>query len=253
MNFQVSGDSYDRFMGRWSIELAPVFADYGGVEAGQQLLDVGCGSGVLTEELARRVGAKNVAGIDPSPMLEACAARVPGADLRQGAAEDLPWPDDAFDAALAQLVVHFMADPAAGVGEMARVTRPGGAVVACTWDFGGGMEMLRIYWESAGAVDLDAASETVFGTREELDELWRASGLEDTEVEPLEVTSSYENFDELWSAFLLGVGPSGQYLLSRDPETQEAIRGEYFRRLGEPDGRFELAGRAWAARGRVPR
>jgi SAM-dependent methyltransferase len=253
MNFQVSGDSYDRFMGRWSIELAPVFADYGGVEAGQQLLDVGCGSGVLTEELARRVGAKNVAGIDPSPMLEACAARVPGADLRQGAAEDLPWPDDAFDAALAQLVVHFMADPAAGVGEMARVTRPGGAVVACTWDFGGGMEMLRIYWESARAVDLDAASETVFGTREELDELWRASGLEDTEVEPLEVTSSYENFDELWSAFLLGVGPSGQYLLSRDPETQEAIRGEYFRRLGEPDGRFELAGRAWAARGRVPR
>jgi SAM-dependent methyltransferase len=246
MNFQVSGDSYDRFMGRWSIELAPVFADYGGVEAGQQLLDVGCGSGVLTEELARRVGAKNVAGIDPSPMLEACAARVPGADLRQGAAEDLPWPDDAFDAALAQLVVHFMADPAAGVGEMARVTRPGGAVVACTWDFGGGMEMLRIYWESARAVDLDAASETVFGTREELDELWRASGLEDTEVEPLEVTSSYENFDELWSAFLLGVGPSGQYLLSRDPETQEAIRGEYFRRLGEPDGRFEL-------RGRVPR
>jgi SAM-dependent methyltransferase len=253
MNFQVSGDSYDRFMGRWSIELAPVFADYGGVEAGQQLLDVGCGSGVLTEELARRVGAKNVAGIDPSPMLEACAARVPGADLRQGAAEDLPWPDDAFDAALAQLVVHFMADPAAGVGEMARVTRPGGAVVACTWDFGGGMEMLRIYWESARAVDLDAASETVFGNREELDELWRASSLEDTEVEPLEVTSSYENFDELWSAFLLGVGPSGQYLLSRDPETQEAIRGEYFRRLGEPDGRFELAGRAWAARGRVPR
>jgi SAM-dependent methyltransferase len=252
MSFQVSADSYNRFMGRWSVELAPVFADYGGVEAGQRVLDVGCGSGVLTEELARRVGAENVAGIDPSPLLEACRARVPGADLRQGAAEDLPWADDSFDASLAQLVVHFMADPVAGVGEMARVTRPGGAVVACTWDFGAGMEMLRIYWESARAVDPDAQSERVFGTRQELDELWRATGLEHTEVEPLEVTSCYEDFHELWNAFLLGAGPSGQFLLSRDHETQEAIRREYFGRLGEPKGRFELRGRAWAVRGRVP-
>jgi hypothetical protein len=132
------------------------------------------------------------------------------------------------------------------------VTRPDGVVVACTWDFGNGMEMLRVYWESARAVDPGAESERVFGTREELDELWRSSGLEDTEVEPLEVSSSYANFDELWNAFLLGVGPSGQFLLSRDSETQEAIRSEYFRRLGEPEGRFELAGRAWAVRGRVP-
>ena len=252
MTFQVSGDSYDRFMGRWSVELAPAFADYGGVAAGQRVLDVGCGSGVLTEELARRLGAENVAGVDPSPMLETAAARVPGAELRQGAAESLPWPDDAFDAALAQLVVHFMAEPAAGVAEMARVTRPGGAVVACTWDFGDGMEMLRTYWESARAVDGAADSERSFGTREELDELWRSAGLEGTQVEALEVASSYADFDELWDAFLLGVGPSGQFLLSRDPETQEAIRDEYHRRLGEPEGRFELTGRAWAVRGRVP-
>ena len=114
MSFDVSGDAYDRFMGRYSRELAPAFADFAGVEAGQRVLDVGCGSGVLTEELARRVGADHVAGADPSPLLDACAERVPGADLKRAAAEDLPWPDDSFDAALAQLVVHFMNDAEAG-------------------------------------------------------------------------------------------------------------------------------------------
>src|SRR4051794_20367824 len=111
MSFDVSGDSYDRFMGRFSRDLAPPFADFAGVGAGERLLDVGCGSGVLTEELARRVGGENVAGADPSPpLLEACRARVPAADLQQAVAERLPWPDAAFDAALAQLVVHFMDD-----------------------------------------------------------------------------------------------------------------------------------------------
>src|SRR6186713_3247955 len=105
MSFAVSGDAYDRFMGRYSRRLAPTFADFAGVEAGQRVLDVGCGSGVLTEELADRVGAE----------------QVPGAELKQGKAEALPWPDDSFDAAIAQLVIHFMDDPAAGVTEMARV------------------------------------------------------------------------------------------------------------------------------------
>jgi ubiquinone/menaquinone biosynthesis C-methylase UbiE len=105
MSFDVSGDAYDRFMGRYSQELALVFADFAGIEHGLTVLDAGCGSGVLTEELARRLGAEHVAGVDPSPLVEACAARVPGADVRRGAAEALPWPDDSFDAALAQLVI----------------------------------------------------------------------------------------------------------------------------------------------------
>jgi SAM-dependent methyltransferase len=252
MSFDVSGDSYDRFMGRYSRELAPVFADFAGVDSGLSVLDVGCGSGVLTEELARRVGPENVAAVDPSPLIEACAARVPGADVRTGAAEQLPWPDETFDAALAQLVIHFMDDPTAGVAEMGRVVRPGGIVAACTWDFAGGMELLGTFWKAARTVEPSTRGETPsFGTRD-LDELWRATGLEDVEVSSLEVVSRYDDFGELWNSFLLGVGPAGQHTLSLTPETREAVRAEYHRRIGDPEGSFDLAARSWAVRGRVP-
>ena len=253
MSFDVSGDAYDRFMGRYSQPLAPAFADFAGVKEGQRVVDVGCGTGVLTEELARRVGADRVAGADPSPMLQAAVERVPGADLEQASAEQLPWPDDSFDAALAQLVVHFMTDPAKGAREMARVTRPGGVVAACTWDFaGGGMELLRIFWQSVRALDPDAESETSpLGDRGRLDALWSEGGLQDVETEALEVSSDYEDFDELWSSFSRGVGPAGQHLLRQPPERQDAIRAEYFTRVGEPTGSFTLSGRAWAVRGRA--
>jgi len=252
MHFVVSGDAYDRFMGRYSRPLAPAFADFAAVDSGQRVLDVGCGSGVLTEVLARRVGADHVSGVDPSPLLEACAERVPGADLKPGWAEALPWPDDSFDAAIAQLVIHFMEDPAEGVGEMARVTRPGGTVAACSWDFGGGMEVLRIYWEAARELDHDLSGERAFGKLEELEALWRELGFDDVEAGPLEVSTEYQDFDELWSSFLLGVGPAGQYVVSLPPERRDALRSEYWRRLGEPTGSIPLRARAWAARGRVP-
>jgi ubiquinone/menaquinone biosynthesis C-methylase UbiE len=253
MSFAVSGDAYDRFMGRYSRRLAPSFADFAGVEAGQRVLDVGCGSGVLTEELADRVGSEQVSGVDPSPLLAACAERVPGADLRQGKAEALPWPDDSFDAAIAQLVIHFMDDPTAGVTEMARVTRPGGVVAASSWDFAGGMEMLRIYWETARELDHDLSGESrSFGNLEELDALWRELGLEDVQAGPVEVSAGYQDFDELWDTFLLGVGPAGEYVVSLSAEKQKALREEYRRRLGDPTGALTLGARAWAARGRVP-
>ncbi len=251
MSFDVSGDAYDRFMGRYSRELAPAFAEFARVESGQRVIDVGCGSGVLTEELARRVGADHVAGADPSPLLDACAERVPGADLKRAAAEDLPWPDESFDAALAQLVVHFMTDVEAGTAEMARVTRPGGIVAACTWDFSGGMKLLGTYWESAKALDPGAESESSAFDEARLDELWRGAGLGGVQVDALVVSTRYEDFDELWDTFLLGVGPAGQHLVSQPPERQSAIRAEYLTRLGKQAGSFELDARAWAVRGRL--
>jgi ubiquinone/menaquinone biosynthesis C-methylase UbiE len=253
MSFEVSGDAYDRFMGRYSRELAPLFADFSRVEAGQRVLDVGCGSGVLTEELARRVGADHVAGVDPSPLLEACAERVPDAELKQGSAESLPWPDDSFDSALAQLVVHFMDDPAAGAAEMQRVTRPGGVVATCVWDFGEGMQLLRLFWQSVRTIDPGADAETSpYGKREGLEALWRDSGLADVDAEGLEGSTRYQDFDELWDSFLLGAGPAGQYALALPPDKQALVRQEYFERLGEPEGSFTLDARAWGVRGVVP-
>ncbi len=252
MSFDVSGDAYDRFMGRYSRELAPVFADFAGVNSGLSVLDVGCGSGVLTEELAHRVCPENVSAVDPSPLVEACAARVPGADVRTGAAERLPWPDDSFDAALAQLVIHFLDDPVVGVAEMRRVARPGGTVAACSWDFPA-MRLLRTFWESVRQLEPSAPGESLpYATLDGLAKLGDEAGLESVETDALEVESRYEDFGELWETFLLGVGPAGQYCLSLAPKSQSSVREEYRRRIGDPAGSFALTASARAVRGRVP-
>lgn len=135
-------------MGRYALTLATALVDTAGVTSGMRVLDVGCGPGGLTQELVRRVGAGNVAAIDPAPQFTtACRDRLPGVDVRDGVAEKLPWANGAFDATLSSLVLGFMSDPDQGVREMARVTRPGGTVAACMWDTtAGGMTMLRIFW-----------------------------------------------------------------------------------------------------------
>jgi ubiquinone/menaquinone biosynthesis C-methylase UbiE len=251
MSFDVSGSDYDRFMGPYARELAPAFADFAGVSGGR-VLDVGCGSGILTEELARRVGEENVAAVDPSPMLETCRARVPGADLRTAAAEDLPWPDGTFDAALAQLVLHFLDDPRVGLAEMGRVVRPGGVVAASSWNFPK-MPLLRTFWEVARDLVPTAPGETqYFEELEELEAPARDAGLDEVETAPLDVSRRYEGFAELWSNFELGVGPAGEFYGSLPVETRDALRDAYRERIGDLEGAFDLPGQAWAVRGRVP-
>ena len=256
MQFTAPAEHYDRFMGRYVPRLAVALADAAGIEAGMRALDVGCGPGGLTAELASRLGADHVAAIDPAEQFAgACRERNPGADVRVGGAEELPWGDGEFDAALASLVVAFMRDAAQGTREMARVTRPGGVVAACMWDVpGGGMTMLSTFWRAVRELNPDAQGEQArVGVRDgEIAELLRGAGLSEVESGTLTTSANYADFDDFWEPFTFAVGPAGSYLRQQDADRQQAIRDHCFALLGEPSGPFELEARAWYARGTVP-
>jgi ubiquinone/menaquinone biosynthesis C-methylase UbiE len=252
VSFAVAADAYDRFMGRYSVLLAPQFADFAGVVSGQRVLDVGCGPGALTSVLVERLGASNVSAADPSEQFVAAAReRHPGVDVRRAAAEELPFADGEFDAALAQLVVHFMADPVRGLAEMARVTRVGGVVSACVWDHAGEQTPLAPFWQAVHEVDPDAMDESeLAGGREgHLTELFVEAGLRDVEETALPVRVEHASFEEWWEPFTLGVGPAGAYLAALDAPQQLELRMRCSQ--GLPRGPFTLQARAWGARGLV--
>lgn len=253
MAFNVAAESYDRFMGRYSVQLAAQMADLAGVAPGQRVVDVGCGTGLLTAELVVRVGAENVAAVDPSqPFVDAVRARYPGVDVRHGSAEALPFDDDSFDAALAQLVVHFMSDPVRGIAEMGRVTRSGGSVVACVWDHHGSQGPLAVFWDAVRELGLDTADESHLpGVREgHLVELFEAAGLRDVRQSVLSVNLEHPTFEDWWQPYTLGVGPAGVAVASLGDDQQARLRDLCRERLPEPP--FVLIARAWAARGSVP-
>ncbi|MBD3940872.1 class I SAM-dependent methyltransferase [Microbacterium sp. NEAU-LLC] len=241
-------------MGRFSSPLAVQFAAMGldGVPADARVLDVGCGPGMLTLELARRRGADMIAAVDPEPVFVAATAEAcAGADVRVAVAEDLPFPDDAFGAALAQLVVHFMSDPVRGVAEMARVTAPGGRVSACVWDHGGGSGPLSDFWRVAAGLDPAVRGEAALqGASEgQLVGIFQRAGLHDVTQSVVDCTVAFLDFDDWWRPFLQGVGPAGRYVATLDDvavaRLERALRDE----LG--DTGFEITARAWAAVGIV--
>ncbi len=235
-----SDAAYDSFMGRFSRRLAPVFADFAGVGAGERVLDVGAGTGALTEELVRR-GAQ-AAAAEPAPAFaESLRRRFPDLDVRETGAEELPWPGDSFDVALAQLVVSFMNDAEAGVREMARVA--GGRVAVCMWDMEEQQLLASVNHvrERMG----DAGPEPRrYRTAAELQELLGP----DAEVAALDVVADYEGFEDYWASVLGGAGPLGEWVASLDDARRETARTELIRELGDPSGPFTLSGRAWAAK-----
>jgi SAM-dependent methyltransferase len=258
--FRASAEAYDRLVGRYGAQLASALIDFTGVEPGMRALDVGCGPGALTAALAGRLGSASVHAAEPSePFAAACRARLPEVDVVVAAAEALPFADGMFDVALAQLVVNFMRDAEAGVREMARVTRPGGVVASCVWDYAGEMTLLRAFWDAAREVDPERAGAADEGVvmrwcaEGELAALWRDAGLHDVRFGPLVVRATYTDFEDLWSPLPTGVAPSGAFCASLDEDGRAALHDAYRRRLGVGDGPFELTARAWAVAGIVRR
>jgi SAM-dependent methyltransferase len=239
-------------MGRYSVPLAPLLADFAMVNAGQRVLDVGCGPGALTAELVRRLGSEAVSAVDPSePFVAAAQARHPGVSVQRASAELLPFGDNEFDAVLAQLVVHFMADPLGGLREMARVTRRDGVVAACVWDHAGGEGPLSVFWAAAHELDPEVEDESrLAGVRAgHLAELFDAIGLQRVEQGALAVNVEHSSFEDWWEPFTLGVGPAGVYAARLDGKRQAALR-DLCRELLPPPP-FVLTARAWVARGQV--
>ena len=250
MSFTSGADQYDRFMGRYSSPLAPVFTDFARLGDRDRVLDVGCGPGALTRELAGRLGFGSVSAVDPSEAFVAAVRdRLPGVRVERAVAEALPFDNRSFDAALSQLVVHFMADPVAGLREMRRVTKDSGVVAACVWDHAGGHGPLGAFWEAARVIDVDVEDESSrAGTRRgHLGELFEAAGLREIEHGAVSVEVEHPSFEEWWEPFTLGVGPAGAFVAGLSAGQRDQLRETCRQRL--PDAPFVISARAWAARG----
>jgi ubiquinone/menaquinone biosynthesis C-methylase UbiE len=246
---------YQGRIGRYGPELAAAFLSAAEVREGQRALDVGCGSGGLTEPLAELVGSENVLAVDPdASAVAACRTRVPRVKVRVAAAEELPFSDGQFDVVLAQLVMSLLSDADAGVSEMRRVARPGAVVATCVWDFGAGMTVLRTFWDAATALDAaavrhDQAHTRPFASEAELRALWGRSGLREIATGELSAGAGYSSFDDLWEPLVAPDGSPGAYYATLDPTRREGLRQETWRRLGSPTCPFRLTARAWYVRG----
>lgn len=249
-------DGYERFMGRWSRRLGPLFVSFAGVGPTDRVLDVGCGTGSLTFAIAA-IPDVRVLGVDPSNAYVKAAERAcddARVRFQVGDAAALPFPDATFDRTLSMLVLNFVSDAAAAVREMTRVTRPKGVVAAAVWDYSGGMEMLRVFWGEAVALDQAAAGRDErhmpLSSRGELSALWRDAGLGDVEEAPLTLDMPFASFDDYWQPFLCGQGPAGAYVSALTEPARQRLRARLNDRLGSDTG-FTLAARAWAVRGVV--
>jgi len=253
-----AAEAYERFMGRWSRGLAPLFVRFAGMRDGDSVLDVGSGTGSLTAAVARVAPSSHILGIDPSAPYVALAESQQGSALIQfetGDAQQMRFENATFDRTLSLLVVNFIPDARKALGEMKRVTKSNGTVAAAVWDYGDGMEMLRVFWDEAVALTPAAAAKDErnmpFCRRGELAALWREQGLQDVVEEGLTVETRFASFDDFWTPFLERQGPAGAYVASLSAEERDALRLRLRRRLlgAGPDNAIIMHARAWAVRG----
>jgi SAM-dependent methyltransferase len=256
-----SGDAYERFMGRWSRDVAPLLAKFAGVSSGDTVLDVGSGTGALTAAVAAAGPSSRIVGIDPSaPYVAFAKARHSGNLVRfeVGDAQQLLFLDGRFDRTLSLLVLNFVRDPSRALDEMIRVTKRGGTIAAAVWDYGQEMGMLRVFWDEAVALNpaADARDERHMPLchEGELGALWRKHGLQHVSEEALTIRTPFASFDDYWSPFLEKLGPAGAYVATLAESEREQLRLRLRRHLlgDAPDHPIALAARAWAVRGVVP-
>lgn len=252
-------EGYQKIMGRFSRRLAHAFIAFTGSVPGENILDVGCGTGSMTEALAERGDHASIVGIDVSEPYVAFARahnKDPRITFDVGDATALPYATGQFDRAVCQLVLMFLPDPSPAVAEMRRVVRPGGTIAACTWDAFGGQPHLRMLWDTASALGFDR-SRSLFrplNTAGEMAAMWREAGLRDVVEDTITTRFEFANFDDYWTPFLSGDGPPGQMVMGLSPDQrtkmEEQVRHVFL--SGRPDGPRSFIGAAWICKGLVP-
>jgi len=254
------GEAYDLFMGRWSRLLAPLLVQFAGVTDGGDVLDVGSGTGSLTAAIAAIAPASRIVGVDRSePYVALARAHHQTSRVRfeVGDAQQLQFGDASFDVTISALILNFIPDAPKALAEMIRVTRPAGTIAAAVWDYGEGMEMLRIFWDEAVALDRSADAKDErhmpFCRAGELAALWRALGLENVSETPLTIQTPFSSFENYWAPFLHQQGPAGAYVATLSGRDREQLAKRLRSRLlgAGPDGPITLRARAWAVRGVV--
>ena len=257
-----NAEAYERFMGRWSRQIAPLLVDFAALANAGRVLDIGSGTGSLAFEVAKRKTGVQVTGIDPSPEYVGYAAsRNPFPDrvaFQTGDAQRMEFKESTFAASVSLLVFNFIPDAEKALREARRATKPGGRVAAAVWDYGGRMRMLREFWDAATEIDpgadkLDEKNMPLCRSGE-LSRLWRQGGLEQVEEQPLETEIKFSSFSDYWEPFLLGQGPAGAYVRKLDHSRSQALRRAVRRRVAQysEEDAFALPARVWAVRGDVP-